>query len=643
MTSGTVEIDFAAGYPSGKAITVTIQALAGSTILGSGSGTITASGTCQTLSITVTPGGTIRDMSAGAGDMSGDMPAAMGDLATPSDLAGCTTIYVSASTGDDGNGGCTPSSPKKTIAGGLGVSSGRDVVVCKGTYNENVTATRNLHGGYSCTSWARTATFGYPTFDGTNESIVQTPTAAVNGLLANTASVTVDGFTFTMGGAMGSLGGKITASGVTLKNCKLNAGSLASSGTIGLDIEAGGDEVYNDLIDGGSGTGSGLGSTAVLLNGQSHVHDNTLHPGGGTSNSGGTGCMDISVGASVGNLTHANNAAIERNTINSGNCSSFGAMQYASSIGISLPSVAMTQTIEVTGNIIDAGTGNDPTIGIDFSGSGQLVLTGNRVFGGKPLVGFGIGIRLGGNGVGVALYDNEVHGGEGPSTIAIESGAANTTLKHNTIHAGHSGSGSGIGMHITNATSALTIVNNLFFGEATNVGMQFDQCPNYTVTWQNNVYAYTTVAKYTSMIGTPCTASATFRDVTAFNTEASARVITSGNNWYIDSGCSNSDLGATGNCHQLPGCDGPLDGSGQAGVCIGGILAVYDQASDGVNTLLGSGGWTLKNDVLCIVAQTSVQDINASVPGLSADWDGDPRMSGHDSVGADEYDGTCAN
>ena len=62
------------------------------------------------------------------------------------DTPQCTSIcYVNGTTGNDAFDGSTPTSPKKTIQGGVNqVSVGGTVQVAAGTYNENVTITKEL-------------------------------------------------------------------------------------------------------------------------------------------------------------------------------------------------------------------------------------------------------------------------------------------------------------------------------------------------------------------------------------------------------------------------------------------------------------------------------------------------------------------
>ncbi len=56
-TRGTIEVDFGGAYPSGQSAVIMLQALLGSTELGSGTANVTFSGACQAAKITVSHAG----------------------------------------------------------------------------------------------------------------------------------------------------------------------------------------------------------------------------------------------------------------------------------------------------------------------------------------------------------------------------------------------------------------------------------------------------------------------------------------------------------------------------------------------------------------------------------------------------------
>ncbi|MGH7284708.1 MAG: hypothetical protein ACRELY_24550, partial [Polyangiaceae bacterium] len=93
-------------------------------------------------------------------------------------VPGCTggTIYVSP-TGNDSSTGCSQTAPLLTLTHALKIAKDQgsalvsEIHACKGKYAEHglvLDFPASLRGGYDCSTWARTATFGSPAFDGTN-------------------------------------------------------------------------------------------------------------------------------------------------------------------------------------------------------------------------------------------------------------------------------------------------------------------------------------------------------------------------------------------------------------------------------------------------------------------------------------------
>ena len=85
--SGTIEVDFQAGYPTGQPITIFIAAVDGGAQVGSNQVTVTASPTCATttLGITADLGGTPPADLSGVGDAAADL--ANADLSSSGDLS----------------------------------------------------------------------------------------------------------------------------------------------------------------------------------------------------------------------------------------------------------------------------------------------------------------------------------------------------------------------------------------------------------------------------------------------------------------------------------------------------------------------------------------------------------------------------
>src|SRR5262249_35790149 len=141
-------------------------------------------------------------------DMSGnpDLTSSNPDLRPGPDLSGCPYLYVSpAGANTAGRDGCTPANAFASISWAmtfLGVAqANQEIHVCAGTYSEDAGLSVSggiLRGGYSCTTWMQSNSYGYPGFDGINETVVQT--SAASPLLqvpaaADPATI-IDGFTW---------------------------------------------------------------------------------------------------------------------------------------------------------------------------------------------------------------------------------------------------------------------------------------------------------------------------------------------------------------------------------------------------------------------------------------------------------------
>ncbi len=686
--TSTVEIDFSAGYPSGKEVDVTVESLDGSTSVGAGQGSVTASGSCRTLSIAVAGAGTDMSMPDDLTTMTDDLGLSS-DLAQLSDLAGCHEVFVSTA-GDDGNSGCTPATPKKTIASGMSVATATDVLVCKGTYPEAVALTRaiGLRGGYSCTTWSRTATFGYPTFDGVNETVI-TGQSAGFATVGVGAAAQLEGFTVQgpTGVAMPSTAVLVNVSGATITGNKIVAGSsggtVASNGSVGVDIEAAGDEIVHNSINGGSGI-SGLnatpsspttsGSIGVLINGASHVHANLINPGSGQiaqTTHAGTAAGASGIWVTGGNVSLANGTAIEGNSISGGNGTAQSSVSPGQLIGALGIRVANTDgnPVDIVGNVIDAGSGtvvisggvnsHPDTIGVELSNvaTGAISLQGNRIFGG-----LGTGPSAAPNNTDQAdgvlafasassvltIVDNEIQSGSSStgsvSGIRLEVQLA-ATVAHNTVVSGRA-TGESIGLLIFNPNVANQVINNLFLGETNSFAIGTAGClgAGYIAAWQNNASAYTNVLLEDLDSNAGCTALSTYSTIDAvtaafalectgatachnFNSDAGPLV---GGNINLASSCS-GDSG----CVVLAGCTSPLSSSGDAGPCARGMFAAFDSASDGV-AALESAGWNLTTGAPCAVSQGGLDD-HATI---TTDWQGTARTAPV-SIGASEFDGTC--
>jgi hypothetical protein len=60
VASGSIEVDFASGYPAGQAVTVNVAASSGGSVIGTGQAMITLGHSCQSLSISITGGSSMQ-------------------------------------------------------------------------------------------------------------------------------------------------------------------------------------------------------------------------------------------------------------------------------------------------------------------------------------------------------------------------------------------------------------------------------------------------------------------------------------------------------------------------------------------------------------------------------------------------------
>ena len=215
-------------------------------------------------------------------------------------VSGCAggVVYV-APGGADGNDGCTPATPLATVTQALAVVSAQSAVseeihVCKGTFTEPdivVDYPVSLRGSYDCGTWGRTASYGYPQFDGVNATVLATTAANPSGntlaIAGNTigAAVVIDGLTV-QGPGTGSftkLGAVIVSGNATptLRNDDIEGATASSVSTVGLrlSIEGAPTVLLNRIGGGGGATGSfgvDVGQSSAL-----YLHDNVID--GGTS------------------------------------------------------------------------------------------------------------------------------------------------------------------------------------------------------------------------------------------------------------------------------------------------------------------------------------------------------------------------
>ncbi len=190
------------------------------------------------------------------------------------------TIFVSAD-GSDNASGCTRATPKRTIGAAMAflktVSAQKhEVHVCRGVYAEAVVLDypTSILGGYECSTWQRSPSYGGPTFDGINESVVTGTPASSPLTIATVQNVKVDGLTLRVQDTTTMRVPAVTANRsarAALSNVKVSgSGGVVSGGTGSVGLLALGGSAASTFercnIDGGTGrTGVGSASYGIGL------------------------------------------------------------------------------------------------------------------------------------------------------------------------------------------------------------------------------------------------------------------------------------------------------------------------------------------------------------------------------------------
>ena len=588
-------------------------------------------------------------------------------------VQGCTggLLYVSP-TGADTSTGCTTTAPLKTISHALSLAKAQgnalvqEVHVCKGIYKEpqiTVDFKSSLRGGYDCTGWKRTATFGYPAFDPTNATEIDSSattgtsliTVAVGGSAVD-AGVVVDGFSI-HGSASGSTSIALALNGgsPSIQNDQIVGGTFseatAARASIGIQISGGASpEITGSTIDGGGGSTtssatSSIGSVGISIasdSGSPNIHGATI---GGGSGSALVGDGSIGIAVSGGSFATAN--AIRQNMI-SGGTGKIGTSGVAS---VGIVSVA-SGSVELDGNQIVGGSGscamasgNCSNFGL-VAGVGNLILRANKIYGGDATGstnGGSAGVTVSGLKSFIA-ENNMIHGGNKDaaamhgSARAIEvNQIAAPQIRNNTLFGGNAGSGSSSVVVIDPQVSALVMDNNLFAlptgATVPAFGITLACSANVIASVRNNVFLDPqNVMIYSGNgVGTgTCTGTTTQTFTTVDSAETFLSGASSGanvvGNVRLTSSCSGESALT---CVVNASCGGPL-------VCATTAIAGWSTTDSGF-TILESDGW--KVNPLCAVSQGGLNLLLGSPP-LTTDFYGATRTDKF-SVGAQENDATC--
>ena len=583
-------------------------------------------------------------------DATGGSDGSPGDQASPdsSDGPGPGHIVYVSTAGSDSNDGTLASAPKKTIAQALQRAqsiSPVEVHVCAGVYSESgLTLAQSipLLGGYNCTTWMRTMTYGYPTFDKANVSTIDNANAGAQAatlVIADgvTGAGRVDGFaiagassfagtTFgvqTMGSAAPLLSNDtVTGGGGT--------GTGSNPGSVAVLISSGSPEVADCVISGGGGTGSvGSAGMSIATTGTPNVHDDIITGGTGTTmvQTNSLAAVAITVGSSV------TGADALRNLTLIGADPGFTAG--GSTVGILVAGTGVS--VDVQSCYIDGGSGNGASTlsaGVELATSGGTVrLLADRIYGGAR--GGATSSTLGVLGISSGALDVEnceIHAGSlTAASVGAElsagvsiTAATSPTFVEDTIY---SGAGTGIGVSIASGVTGVVVQDVLFAGGAPHtdsVAIGTASCSGQLAKLDHSAFV-----NFDSVYGCGSNLSTL---TTSFSTIGTLTGVSTTGDFLIPSpfgGCD-ADCIADGQCPGAPGTCLPTV-FGPSWTSDDGVTGLYQGAPTGTDAAATFAGWTLAPDTFCALVHGGTP-----VSGVTTDLFGQTRSTTTPTIGAFE-------
>ncbi|MGD0530033.1 MAG: hypothetical protein ABSE49_33165 [Polyangiaceae bacterium] len=634
-----------------------LAALAGVVVVALGAAPVACGSAFSSAGGTAGDGGSDGSMTPdapGAEGSSGDDAAGDTGVADGGDAATGHIVYVSPA-GDDLATGLDPAHPKKTITAGLVAAKPLgglpQVHVCAGTYSEDaidVTFDVVLDGAYDCTTWMRTATYGYPHPDGVNTSLIASPDTTVQEaalvLAGNVTKATVvDGFAIT--GATTSAartdGVHVTGSASPiLSNDSIAGGggqaaaSTGNTGSVGIlvDMQAA-PEIEDCFVSGGDGRGT-VGSTGVELDSTGGVNLNNAVITGGTgqsvvSGTSGTAAIGVDVRTP---LTTPLTSLIVSGTDAAGTSGPTVGVRFAGA------SVAAT----LAASYIEGGVGLDSTaagIGvlIDTPGGG-ITLTADRVYGGQRTVGtmqetYGIFVVAAGS---LTVEDSLVHAGTvqsgGVAGVAsyaggiVLSAVAAPVLVFDTVY---TGSAQGVAVSLGTGVTGAVIRDDLLLGSDSNtlsVGVSTSTCGGFIASLDHTAFGnLQTLYECNTGASTGSTSATNLTELLLDLSSAES------NNVDVQGSCVAGDT----SCAKFMGCPGA------SATCLPAIFGVTWSMDDGVSALFGSSaadggmpitGWSLVPGAPCSIASGGTK-----YGSVTADAYGVTRNATTPTIGAVEY------
>lgn len=580
-------------------------------------------------------------------------PCDEGDTCSDGRCGASGALYVSTSAGDDANDGLTQAKPKKTISAALsaaGAASGaHHLRVCKGTYTEpalQITRPIGVFGGYDCTTWRHTATYGYPTFDGTNETVLENDlangdgnrtTLTVSGGIVGPTTI-IDGLTIhgTLDDAAPSTAVVVkNAAKPHLKNLRVHGGAGASTASnsgfasTGITITTGaGPEIDHCHVHGGAGAGgSGTGDThggvgiSILDAVPSPIHDNTIDGGNGrvvsTNSYAAVGIVEAASAA----FTGAN--AIRHNTIEGGSGSA-GAFSYPAVAYLGSP--YNLTNVELVGNtltahgVCTAGVVTQCRDVVLYTGPGNYDIHDNRIFGQRtPVQVSSFDVRIANNLIVAGAVSDA-------QPVGVHGSAVSLTFENNTIA---STGTSGNPLLYLSAFASARVRNNLFLMGGSRPAAVKWTCNGGATeeSFENNAFV-AAVDPPPLLTIVPCGGGSSVTYTSLDTAEAAFLALpnaTASNNVRVGPTCPGPGAGEA-LCVPRPACT-----SGPA--CFATVVSGWDEATKGEGSL--ASGLPLVAAAPCKVSNGGA-DRTATIPN---DLLGVARTVPM-SIGATERDGT---
>jgi hypothetical protein len=195
------------------------------------------------------------------------------------------------------------------------------------------------------------------------------------------------------------------------------------------------------------------------------------------------------------------------------------------------------------------------------------------------------------------------------------------------------------GLIMHNFGTGMRIDDNIFLGDTTDTSLYSEDCTSAgeIAELKNNLFLDPSAPLGYGGASSPCTSFASFTNLDAMASELTTRCTptTPGACSVFGGTVVSGNVTLRKICGTELGCvlDPACSTATQANACIASVIAGWDAASNGFQTLT-STGWLLQTNDLCVVTQGGL-DV-----GVTDDWSGASRTSPM-SMGAAEFDGTC--